>query len=164
MERIYVDSFTDLEAEFMARVFAVVWCNVATLDTKNRLRSRIWHPIWEGARGWVITRRNTLKAKHLAHHPYVSLAYIADISNPVYADCAAEWVDDLGVKQQVWDLFKNAPASMGYDFGNIFPAIDDPDLGLLKFTPWRIELASVPTHSRIWLADKGSEGLNTPNI
>lgn len=150
MLRIDVSSFAEIEQEFLERVFKVVWCNVATLDTQNRLRSRIWHPIWEGSTGWVITRRNTLKSKHLAHHPYVTMAYIADIAKPVYADCTAGWVDDLELKQHVWDMFKNAPAPMGYDFGNIFPSIDDPDLGLLKFTPWRIELATVPVERKIW--------------
>ncbi|HXV44531.1 MAG TPA: pyridoxamine 5'-phosphate oxidase family protein, partial [Anaerolineae bacterium] len=101
MERIRVTSFRDIEKEFIERVHSIVWCSVATVDTQNRVRSRILHPLWEGSTGWIITRRNSLKAKHLAHNPFVSLAYIADIAHPVYADCTAEWADDLESKQRV---------------------------------------------------------------
>jgi hypothetical protein len=82
--------FAEIEAEFIQRVHAMVWCSMATLDTRNRLRSRILHPIWEGAVGWASARPHSLKAKHIAHNAYVSLAYIGDIAKPVYADCKAE--------------------------------------------------------------------------
>ena len=67
-----VASFSELEAEFIERVHRVVWCNVATIDTHNRPRSRILHTIWEGPVGWIATNRHTLKTKHLLHNPYVS--------------------------------------------------------------------------------------------
>ena len=87
-----VSSFSEIEAEFIERIHRMVWCNVATIDTLNRPRSRILHPLWEGATGWITTRRNLHKAKHLAHNPYVSLAYIADLAKPVYVDCKTEWI------------------------------------------------------------------------
>jgi hypothetical protein len=77
-------SFAEIETEFIRRVHTMVWCSMATMDTRNRLRSRILHPIWEVAVGWASARPHSLKAKHLAHNPYVSLAYIADIAKPVY--------------------------------------------------------------------------------
>src|SRR5262245_36513051 len=134
-------TFSQIEKEFIERVHAMVWCSVATLDTRNRLRSRILHPIWERDAGWIFTRRHSLKAKHLAHHPYVTLAYIADIARPVYVDCVASWEENLAVKQHVWDLFRSAPPPLGFDFGTIFEGAAHPDCGLLKLAPWRIELA-----------------------
>lgn len=40
-----VASFADIEALFQERIAEMVWCNMATLDTHNRLRSRIVQPI-----------------------------------------------------------------------------------------------------------------------
>src|SRR5262245_22079726 len=130
-----IASFAELEQEFIERVHTMVWCSMATLDTKNRLRSRILHPIWEGATGWVGSRRHSLKAKHLAHNPYVSLAYIADIAKPVYVDCLAEWEENPANKQHVWELFRTAPPPLGFDYSTVFAGADDPLFGLLKLTP-----------------------------
>ena len=149
-----VHSFSQIEMEFIARVHTMVWCSMATLDTRNRLRSRILHPIWEGAVGWASARPHSLKAKHLAHNSYVSLAYIADIAKPVYADCRAEWVEDETTRQQVWDLFKTTAPPAGFDLANIFKSVDDPEFGVLKFTPWRIELFDISNSAnrRVWRA------------
>src|SRR6266571_8652680 len=76
-----VSSFGEIEAAFLERIQRMVWCNVATIDRRDRPRSRILHPLWEGNIGWITTRRNMHKAKHLAHNPYVSLAYIADVAS-----------------------------------------------------------------------------------
>jgi hypothetical protein len=129
-------SFPEIEAEFIERVHRVVWCNMGTTDTKGRVRSRIVHPIWEGPTGWVVTRRYSPKAKHLAQNPYVSLAYM--------------WVDEPAAKQHVWDIFIAAPPPLGYDPASIFQAVDHPDSGVLKFTPWRIEVDTLPVERKIW--------------
>jgi hypothetical protein len=71
-----VASFADIEDGFIERVHAVVWCTAATVDTRNRPRSRVWHPIWEGKTGRIATNRNALKTKHLARNPYLSLSYL----------------------------------------------------------------------------------------
>ena len=148
-----VTSFSEIEEEFIARVHTMVWCSVATQDTRNRLRSRILHPIWEGATGWIGVRRQSLKAKHIAHNPYVSLAYISDIARPVYADCTAAWEDSLERKKHVWDLFGAAAPPLGYDLEAIFAGVEAPDFGLLKLTPWRIELFDAVNleNRRVWL-------------
>lgn len=145
-----VSNFADIEAEFLERVNRVVWCNVATIDGQNRPRSRILHPIWEGTTGWVFTYPTSHKARHLERNPYVSLAYISDVTKPMYAECKAEWVDDLAAKQHVWDLFKNAPAPLGYDPAGIFHTPDHPKAGLLKLTAWRIQLDTPPNEKLIW--------------
>jgi len=147
-------SFAEIEIEFIQRVHAMVWCSMATLDTRNRLRSRILHPIWEGAVGWASSRPQSLKAKHLAHNSYVTLAYIANIEKPVYADCKAEWVEGATARQHVWDLFKTTSPPAGVDLAKIFKSVDDPEFGVLKFTLWRIELYDVTNiaNRRVWRA------------
>ena len=148
----YVESFAELESDFLARVNQVVWCNVATVDTRGRPRSRILHPIWEGATGWITTDPRTLKARHLASNPHVSLAYIADLAQPVYVDCVAEWVEDRTVKQRVWDLCLNSEPPVGFDPEPIYQSVDGPRFGVLRLTPWRVQLMDGPGASRIWLA------------
>ena len=147
-----VSTFSEIEEEFIARVHKMVWCSAATVDTRNRLRSRIMHPIWQGATGWVSSRRHALKEKHLAHNPYISLAYIADVAKPVYVDCKAEWADDLDSKRKVWELFRSTTPPLGFDLSAIWDSAENPDFGLLKLSPWRIELFDVANkeNQRVW--------------
>lgn len=141
--------FAEIEEEFLDRIKRTVWCTFSTIDRKDRPRSRILHPIWEGGHngggptGWILTGRNTLKTKHIAHNPHVSLTYWDPNHKQVHADCRAEWVDNVSEKQRIWDLYKNTPPPLGYDPGLFFPSADNPDTGLLKLTPWRIELFSL---------------------
>jgi general stress protein 26 len=144
---MHVPNFETIETEFIQRVHAMVWCAVASIDTQNRPRTRILHPIWEGATGWIGTDPRSLKAKHLAHNPHLSLAYISNIMNPVYVECTAEWIEDRGEKQRIWDLFKTAPEPLGYDPAITFVSVDHESFGLLKLTPWRIDLVSFPSPS-----------------
>jgi uncharacterized pyridoxamine 5'-phosphate oxidase family protein len=150
-----VKHFSEIEEEFIQRVHTMVWCNVATVDRRQRPRSRILHPIWEGSTGWIGTHRNSYKHKHLARNPYVSLAYITELFKPVFVDCTAAWVDDLEQKKRIWDLFKNTPPPLGYDPTNDFISPDHENFGVLKLTPWRIALVTFPAESheagqRIW--------------
>lgn len=147
-----VKNFSEIETEFIQRVHTMVWCSVATIDSQQRPRSRILHPIWEGSTGWIGTHRHSYKAKHLERNPHMSLAYITEIHRPVYADCTAEWVDDLAQKQRIWELFKSTPPPLGYDPAQEFIRVDHENFGLLKLTPWRIDLVSFPAES----FDKGT--------
>ena len=142
-----VAHFSEIEAEFIKRVHSMVWCSAATVDSKQRPRSRILHPIWEGSTGWIGTHRHSFKAKHLAKNPHMSLAYIAEVTRPVYIECTAEWVDDLAQKQRIWDMFKSAPPPLGFDPAPTFISADHENFGLLKLTPWRIELTHIPAES-----------------
>ncbi len=153
-----VTNFADIEAEFNERIKTIVWCNVATIDSHNRPRSRVLHPIWEGSTGWIATSPQSYKARHLANNPYVSLAYVADISKPVYVDASTEWVDDMATKQRIWDLFKNTPEPLGYDPAGFFGSVDSPGYGLLKLTPWRIDLVTFPAPSM----DEGTQVWRNP--
>ena len=139
-----VASFADIADEFHNRVARIVWCSVATVDRKNRPRTRILHPIWEGATGWIATGRQSHKAKHIARNPNVSLSYWDQQHQQVYIDATAEWVDDQAEKLRIWELYKNTPPPYGYDPQIIWrPGPDDPTYGLLKLTPRRIELYSL---------------------
>lgn len=153
-----VGTFAELETEFIERVHTMVWCNAATVDSKQRPRSRILHPIWEGSTGWIGTNPHSFKSKHLANNPHMSLAYIADISKPVYVECVAEWVNDLQTKQHVWNLFKDAPPPLGYEPADTFGRVDSEHFGVLKLTPWRIDLVTFPAPSyeegtRVWRSE-----------
>ncbi len=117
--------------------------------------------MWEGSTGWICTHRDSYKAKHLANNPYVSLAYITNIMQPVYADCKTEWINDLDEKRRVWELFKNTPEPLGFDPAQDFIKPEHENFGLLKLIPWRIDLVTFPAPSfkegtRVWLneADK----------
>jgi general stress protein 26 len=113
------------------------------------------HPIWEGSTGYVATGRNSFKAKHLAKNPYVSLTYWDPEHQQIYAECRAEWDDSQEEKRRVWDLYKSTPPPLGYDSA-IIPVWKDgpgsPEFGVLKLTPWRIELWSIQD----MMADKPS--------
>jgi len=139
-----VASFAEIEQEFNARVNRIAWCTVATVDRKGRPRTRILHPIWEGTTGWILTNRHSHKEKHLARNPYVSLSYWDPQQQQIYADCRAGWVDDDGEKRRIWEMYKAAPPPLGYDPALIWQGgPEDPVLGLLKLTPWRIELSAL---------------------
>jgi general stress protein 26 len=145
-----VQRFEDLQAEFLVRVSQVVYCTMATIDRQNRPRTRVIHPIWEGPIGWLISWPASHKSKHLARNPAVSLAYIPDKENPVYVDGMAEWVDTIEEKQRIWDLHRTTPAPLGFDPQPHYGTIDHPYYGVLKITPWRIELGNLYGEPLIW--------------
>ena len=145
-----VASFSELAQEFLARITPSPWCSVATVDRWGRPRSRILHPVWEGDVGWIGTRPQSHKARHLAGVPYVSLAYTSDVAKPVYVDCAVRWIDEAAETRRVWDVIAAAPSPMGYDPAPIFGHAGDPGFGLLELTPWRVEVATMPTATLVW--------------
>lgn len=150
---MYVDNFADIEAEFIERVEKMVWCSAATIDTQGRPRSRVLHPIWQGQVGWIGTGAQSFKSRHLAANPYMSLAYVTNIHQPVYADCHAEWIIDRDTCQYVWDLFLNTPEPIGYDPAATFGSLEN--FNVIKLTPWRIDLVTFPAPSmdagtRVW--------------
>jgi hypothetical protein len=144
-----------IQPEFMERATKMVWCNAATVDTRGRPRSRILHPLWEGDVAWVTTDANSFKRLHLARNPNVSLAYVSDIAKPAYADCHAEWIEDLATKQHVWDLCPTFPEPLGFDPASIYEMVDAPGegklpFGVIKLTPYRITLTQWPEPLLMW--------------
>lgn len=140
-------SFDSIRETFETRVSSVVWASVTTQDTKGRMRARILHPVWEfpGGRpqGWIATGRQSLKAKHLAGNPYVSVSYWTPQMEHVIADCKTEWAEDLAEKDRVWKLFGSKPEPYGYNLNMFWKSVDDPTYGALKLMPWRIETWSI---------------------
>ncbi len=145
-----VVQFTNIQAEFMERIRHAVYCNVATVDLKNRPRLRIMHVIWEGSTGWVISWPKSHKAKHLANNAYVSLAYSGNPHKPVYIECTASWESNPAEQQRIWELHKETPAPLGFDPTPYYGTIENEYFGLLCFIPWRIEIAELGKESIIW--------------
>ncbi|MEV8372209.1 pyridoxamine 5'-phosphate oxidase family protein [Kribbella sp. NPDC056861] len=141
-----------VEREFIETAHRIVWCTVATVDRQGRPRSRILHPYWEfdGDRlvGWIVTRPTPVKVAHLASTPYVSCSNWDPTQDVAIADCHAEWVTDAATRQRVWELYREAPAPLGFDFWSVFP--DGPGgetVSLLRLTPYRLRITDVATLS-----------------
>ena len=145
-----VSTFADMQQEFIERIQTAVYCNLATIDRQGRPRSRIMHPVWDGPIGWVISWPKSHKAKHLEHNPYVSLSYIQDQNQPVYVDAKAEWIHDTDEKHRIWKLHQTTPPPLGFDPQLHYDTIEHQYFGLLRFTPWRIELGDLLGESIIW--------------
>jgi general stress protein 26 len=142
--------FEDIQTEFLERISRVVYCTMATVDRRNRPRSRLMHPIWEGPIGWAISWPASHKAKHLAHNSAVSLAYMPEPAQPVYVDGMAEWVGAVEEKLRIWDLHATTPPPIGFDPQPHYGSIENPYYGLLRITPWRIELGELGGEPKIW--------------
>lgn len=139
-----VSSFSEIEEEFRERVKKIVWCTVTSIDRKNRPRSRILHPIWDGPTGYIATGRQSHKAKHFEHNPYVSLTYWDPDHKQIYAECHVGWEDSAEEKTRVWELYKSTPEPLGYDLNMFWPGgPTDENYGLMKLSPWRIELSAL---------------------
>ncbi|MEX0684190.1 MAG: pyridoxamine 5'-phosphate oxidase family protein [Dehalococcoidia bacterium] len=142
-------NFAEIADEFTKRVSRIVWCTVATVDTKGRPRTRILHPIWEpdgrgGTTGYIATGRHSHKEKHLARNPNISLTYWDQVHEQIYLDATAEWADDAGEKRRIWELYRGTPPPYGYDPGMIWKdGPDAEDFGVLLLTPRRIELYGI---------------------
>jgi hypothetical protein len=135
---------------FIETAHRIVWCTVATVDRRNRPRSRVLHPYWEldgdELSGWITTRPTPLKLAHLAHSPYVSCSYWDATHDVAVAECRAEWVADPELKRHAWELFRAADEPLGHDPYAIWPAGPaDPDAGVLRLTPWRVRVAGMET-------------------
>ncbi len=121
-----------VQKEFLDRAHRIVWCTVATVGPDNRPRTRILHPIWElddELTGWIVTRPTPVKVRHLTHSSYVSCSYWEPGHEVAVADCEAEWVTDAVTRQRVWELYRDAPAPLGYDFWSVFPDGPSPVVG-----------------------------------
>ncbi len=151
-----VERFEDIEEEFTDRVRSMIWCNAATIDRQGRPYSRILHPLWERNTGWILTHRNSHKAKHLARNPFVSLSYIrGDVQRPLYIDCTTKWVEDTDERERIWNLALAEPPPLGFDPAPDFVSPTNANLGVLELQPWRIVVVTFPAASydeghRVW--------------
>jgi hypothetical protein len=149
---------------FIEMAHRIVWATVASVDRLGRPRSRILHPIWtfdgQALTGWIGTRPTPLKRSHLAHSPYLSCNYWTPSHDTCVAECRAELLEDDASRTYVWDLFKNAPAPVGYD-PSIVPGWDTATasaFAVVRLAPWRIRVVPGTTLSgqggepRVWSA------------
>ena len=114
-----------VQKEFMDRAHRIVWCTVATVGPDLRPRSRILHPVWElvddELTGWIVTRATPVKVRHLEFSPHLSCSYWEPGHEVAIADCQVEWIADVATRQRVWELYRDSPAPLGYDFWSVFP-------------------------------------------
>jgi hypothetical protein len=146
----HTNDFAALEPEFMKRVARIVWCTLATVDRSGRPRTRIAHPIWEAVDGTPVgywsTVPHSLKAKHIARNPNVSLTYWDPMHEQIYIEAEADWTDSPEEREYVWELYKRTPEPLGYDlavwdFWKAGP--HGKNFGALRLRPRRIELYSI---------------------
>lgn len=130
--------------EFVRIAHSIVWCTLATVDRRQRPRSRVVHPYWArdddgDVTGWLFTRPTPLKVAHLAHRPHVSCSYWSPAQETAVAECAAAFVDDEDTRRMVWELFSAAEPPLGYD-PRILGADDhrSRSITVLRLTPWRL--------------------------
>lgn len=139
------ESFAALQDDFLRFAHEIVWCTVTTVAPDGRPRSRILHPIWEVVDGkpvgWIFTGRTPVKTRHLAANPHVAFSYWTPSHDTVLGEAVASWVEDMGVKQHVWDLFMSTPEPLGYDltaFGLAGP--QEPAFTPLRLDPTRVQV------------------------
>ncbi|WP_067491873.1 pyridoxamine 5'-phosphate oxidase family protein [Actinomadura hibisca] len=147
------EQFSALQDDFLRFTHEIVWCTVTTVDGRGRPRSRVLHPIWEVVDGrpigWIFTGRTPVKARHLAENPHVAFSYWSPSQNVVLGEATASWVEDMGVKQRVWDIFLGTPPPLGYDlraFGVAGP--ESEGFTVLRLDPSRVQVldgANFPT-------------------
>lgn len=132
---------------FIDMAHRIVWATVATVDTRNRPRTRILHPLWHHddgkLAGVVATGPTPVKVADLGHSPHVSIQYWDPTQDVCRADCRATWVTDPDELRTIWDDFVNAPAPVGYDPAIIPQWADGPSspaFGALRLEPYRVRV------------------------
>jgi hypothetical protein len=141
-----MNTLTETAPAFVEMAHRIVWCSAATVDKKGRPRTRVLHPIWEWDGktlvGWIATGPTPTKRAHLDASPYLSCNYWTSSQDTCVAECRASWKFDDPTRARIWDLFKNAPAPVGYDPA-IIPGWDGPKsegFAALRLDPWRLRV------------------------
>jgi hypothetical protein len=139
--------FEQTAAAFVEMAHRIVWCSAATVDGAGRPRSRILHPIWQwdgsSLVGWIATGPTPVKRAHLSKTPHISCSYWAPNHDTCVAECEAAWFLDDESRTRVWNMFKDAPAPVGYDPAVIPPWAGgplSPAFGALRLDPWRLRV------------------------
>ena len=84
-----------------------------------------------------------LEARAARASSFIALNYWAPTQDTCLAECRATWAFDDPTRAQVWNLFKNAPAPVGYDPAIIPPwsgGPTSPAFAALRLEPWRLRL------------------------
>jgi hypothetical protein len=142
-----MNELNEVAPAFVEMAHRIVWASAATVDPRQRPRSRILHPYWEWSDGalvgWVATGPTPVKAAGLANSPYMSVTYWHPSHDTCTAECRATWLDGPGERERIWQMFVDAPEPVGYDPA-IVPAWKDgptsPAFGALRLDPWRLRV------------------------
>lgn len=140
-------TLSEIAPAFVDMAHQIVWCTVATVDTKGRPRTRILHPIWEwdgeSLVGWIATGPTPVKKAHLEAHNDISCSYFAPSHDTCFAECSTEWFTDDETCEWLWNRLKDAPPPVGYDPAIIPEWADGPTseaFAGLKLDPWRLRV------------------------
>jgi len=132
---------------FVDMAHRIVWASASTVGPDGRPRSRILHPYWQwdgtALGGWIATGPTPTKVAHLEAHPYLSLSYWSPNQDTCSADCTVTWAFDDDTRTMVWDLFKHAPAPVGYDPAIVPPwagGPTSPAFAALRLAPYRLRV------------------------
>jgi hypothetical protein len=141
-----VSELADVAPFFVEMAHRIVWASVASVDTSDRPRSRILHPIWEwdgdALVGWVATGPTPTKRAHLERSPYLSVNYWAPSHDTCTAECRATLLLDDETRTAVWERFATGPEPVGYD-PSMIPVWDSPtsdSFAALRLDPWRLRV------------------------
>jgi hypothetical protein len=157
-----VETFEDLEDDFLDITEDIIWCTLATVDRRGRPRSRVMHVAWavEDGRpvGRITTRRTPLLTAHLQSNDFVSCTYWTPRHRVVYADCRAAWVDDEDARRRAWDVMAPKALRLGFDPYEAWPGGPaDRTFEVLRLDPWRMQVtlpnpveARTVASSRVW--------------
>jgi len=156
-----MSELADVAPAFVEMAHRIVWCVVATTDTKGNPSTRVLHPVWEwdGAEltGWIATSPNSPKAAHLAANAGISLTYWHPDQDTATAACHTSWDDTEEGRQAGWDRFLLAPEPVGYD-PRIIPQWTSPtapEFGVLRLRP---------TSLRVMPGSLMTAGIGVPSI
>ncbi len=139
-------ALAEIAPKFVEMAHQIVWCTVASVDSKGRPRSRILHPIWEwdgsALVGWIATAKTPIKVADMASSPNLSCNYWTPTQDTCVAESAAHWVEDAATKHKVWDMLANGPAPVGYDPSMIpgWDNADSPGFNPLRLDPYRLRV------------------------
>ena len=141
-----MNELAEVAPAFVEMAHRIVWCTAATVDAHGRPRSRILHPLWQwdGKQliGWIGTSPTATKRAHFNASPFISINYWTPSHDTCVAECRAAWVLDNEGRIQLWNLFLNTPAPVGYDPA-IVPAWTAPTCDAfagLRLEPWRLRV------------------------
>jgi hypothetical protein len=141
-----MNQLAEVAPAFVEMAHRIVWCSVATVDKQGRPRSRVLHPLWQwdgqSLVGWICTEPTATKRAHLQASPYMSLNYWTPNQDTCVAECRAAWGFDDETRTRVWEIFRAAPESVGYD-PSIVPGWDSPtgeNFAVLRLEPWRLRV------------------------
>ena len=145
-----------------ARVSRIVWCTVATVDTKGRTRVRILHPMWEGSDRLDLHRPPQRQGEAPGEEP-VRVAVLLGPQARAGVRRLSRRVGGRPRREAAHlESLRVTPEPYGYKPAMFWPGGPaGADFGVLKCTPWRIQLGGLTPagfENRVWRAGRSGRG------